>query len=108
MGLKVVGAAVVLTREVGGDAYLYEGAPVGDGFTEASVAHAIEIGLVAEVEDVVDATEEESTDNFPDGEPTDAWTVKQLTAYAGTLEIDLGEAKKKDEILAVIVAAAAA
>jgi hypothetical protein len=42
---------------------------------------------------------------FPEGEPTDKWTVGQLTAYAATHGVDLGDAKKKDELLAALVPA---
>lgn len=42
---------------------------------------------------------------IPEGLPTDEWTVPQLTAYAAKQEppIDLGDAKKKDDILAKVV-----
>ncbi|WP_048343929.1 Ish1 domain-containing protein, partial [Cellulomonas sp. A375-1] len=36
---------------------------------------------------------------FPDGEPTDAWKVAQLKAYAAAHGIDLGSASNKDEIV---------
>lgn len=36
------------------------------------------------------------------GDPSDAWTVKQLQAYADEHEIDLGAARSKANILAVI------
>lgn len=41
----------------------------------------------------------------PDGAPTADWTVPQLTAYAAAQEppIDLGDAKKKDDIVALVV-----
>jgi len=42
---------------------------------------------------------------LPDGEPSEAWTIPQLTSYAGTLSIDLGKATKKGDILAAILAA---
>jgi len=43
---------------------------------------------------------------YPAGEPSEAWKVPQLTAYARDKGIDLGEARKKDEILALILAPA--
>lgn len=45
---------------------------------------------------------------LPEGEPNEKWKVDQLVAYAAEKEIDLGEAKKKDDILAAIELAAEA
>lgn len=39
---------------------------------------------------------------FPEGAPSEDWTVKQLKAWAKVNEVDLGEAKSKPEILAVV------
>jgi hypothetical protein len=39
---------------------------------------------------------------YPEGEPTDEWTVPQLTKYAAAKDIDLGDAKRKDAILSAI------
>lgn len=39
---------------------------------------------------------------IPEGDPAEAWTVKQLQAYADREEIDLGNAKTKTEILAAL------
>lgn len=36
---------------------------------------------------------------IPEGTPTTAWKIDQLKAYAAKNDVDLGEAKKKDEIL---------
>ena len=50
-------------------------------------------------------------ENEPDpeaGEPSKAWKVDALRAYAAEHDIDLGAATKKDEILAVITAAGSA
>jgi hypothetical protein len=41
----------------------------------------------------------------PEGEPSEAWTVAQLTDYAKREEIDLGGATKKADILSAIKAA---
>ena len=45
---------------------------------------------------------EEDGDAFPEGDITEKWTVKQLQAYAEAESIDLGDAKTKAEILAVL------
>jgi len=42
---------------------------------------------------------------IPDGEPSDAWKVNQLKAYADREEVDLGDAKTKADILASLEAA---
>lgn len=42
---------------------------------------------------------------LPEGDPTDKWTVAQLTAYAAEHDVDLGDVKKKDELLAALVPA---
>lgn len=44
----------------------------------------------------------EDSDEFPEGDVTDAWTVKQLRAYAKSEGIDLGDAKAKADILSKI------
>lgn len=43
---------------------------------------------------------------IPEGDITDKWTVKQLTAYAKAENIDLGGATAKKDILSAIAAAA--
>lgn len=45
------------------------------------------------------------SDDQEDGEPSESWTLPELKAYAGQREIDLGDATKKADILAVIQAA---
>jgi hypothetical protein len=40
------------------------------------------------------------SDELPEGDIDDKWTVKQLKAYAEAESIDLGDAKTKAEILA--------
>lgn len=39
---------------------------------------------------------------FPEGDPADSWKVPQLKAYAAANGVDLGEATKKADILAVL------
>lgn len=36
--------------------------------------------------------------DYPLGDPSDKWTIKQLAAYAVEHKIDLGKAKSKDEV----------
>jgi len=42
---------------------------------------------------------------IPDGDPVESWTVDQLKAYAERESIDLGDAKKKDDLLSAIAKA---
>ena len=42
------------------------------------------------------------SDEFPEGDIDDTWTVKQLKAYAKAEDIDLGDAKTKADILSKI------
>ena len=39
---------------------------------------------------------------FPDGEPSDEWKLGELTAYAKHQGIDLGDARRKGDILSMI------
>jgi len=48
------------------------------------------------------ATSDEATADYPKGDPSDKWTIKQLLAYASDRKIDIGEAKSKDEIWGAI------
>lgn len=93
----VVGPAVVLPTDSGSERYLYKGAVVGEGFTDAGIKHALGLKLIEKVKS--DEVE------IPEGDPTDKWTVPQLKAYATANTVDLGEAKNKDDILAVLVPA---
>lgn len=46
--------------------------------------------------------------DFPEGEPSEEWTGKQLDAYAASKSVDLGAAKNKADKVAAIKAAAQA
>jgi hypothetical protein len=67
-------------------------------------------GVVVSVgDDVAAALDSEWVDadtadavQVPDGEPNTAWKIDQLKAYAVEHDVDLGEAKKKDEILSAL------
>lgn len=48
--------------------------------------------------------EDSDTDEIPEGDPTDKWTVKQLKAFAESKGIELGDAKNKSEILVLVTA----
>lgn len=55
---------------------------------------------------VPDLDSEDTVVEIPEGDPAESWTNDQLKAYAAKHEIDLGDASKKAEYLAVIAAAA--
>lgn len=70
---------------------------VGRTDDEAAIAYFERQGYEV-AGDVSDDVERE----YPLGDPSDKWTVKQLTAYAKDRQIDLGSAKSKDEIWGAI------
>lgn len=45
----------------------------------------------------------ETTTDVPEGSPAESWTVPQLTAWAKAHDVDLGGAKTKADIVAVVV-----
>lgn len=47
-------------------------------------------------------TDDEELAEFPDGDPDDTWSVKDMRAWAKANELTLGEAKAKPQILAKI------
>lgn len=79
----------------------FNGSVVGVHFTEGKASTDNE-GAIAYFErqgytvsgEVLDEVERE----FPLGDPSDKWTVKELKAYAAAHQKDLGDAKSKDEI----------
>lgn len=85
MGYKVAAALVAVKNTDGALSYFYEGADVPDSFDAKDLARLSEAGLLVESD--------------ADGEPSEAWTVKQLKAFAETEGIDLGESKTKADIL---------
>ena len=71
---------------------------IGDGKHQITDERAVDIekGLRGEISDVEETDEDAGTDGF------DAFTVNELKKYAADETIDLGAAKTKPEILAVI------
>lgn len=53
------------------------------------------------------AAPEDDEPAFPEGDPSEEWSGKQLDAYAAAKSIELGSAKTKAEKVAAIVAASA-
>lgn len=79
----------------------FNGSVVGVHFTEGKASTDNE-GAISYFErqgytvsgEVLDDVERD----YPLGDPSDKWTIKQLTAYAAERQIDLGKAKSKDEV----------
>ncbi|SFN66276.1 hypothetical protein [Mycetocola miduiensis] len=79
----------------------FNGTVVGVQFTDGKASTDNE-GAIAYFErqgytvagEVLDEVERD----YPLGDPSDKWTIKQLTAYATERQIDLGKAKSKDEV----------
>ncbi|MFD4111615.1 hypothetical protein ACFWWU_36490 [Streptomyces sp. NPDC058650] len=57
--------------------------------------------------EVIYAPTEPEVVEIPDGDPVEAWSGKQLKAYAEREQLDIGSAKSKAEIAAALVAAKA-
>jgi len=91
----LVTAPLVSVKDAAGKyTYFYEGATVPDGFDKVNLAGLAEAGLVKEIVP--------ESDEVPEGDPSDAWTVKQLKAYADAKGVDLGDAKSKGDVLAAV------
>ena len=72
-----------------------------DGVAETS--EKLAPGLLAYLEGRGYKVETET--EVPEGAPAESWTVPQLTAWAKAHDVDLGGAKTKPEIVAVVVPA---
>lgn len=70
-----------------------------DGVAETS--EKLPAGLLAYLEGRGYKVETET--GVPEGAPAESWTVPQLTAWAKAKGVDLGGAKTKPEIVAVVV-----
>ncbi|MDY0830740.1 hypothetical protein SK224_16515 [Microbacterium sp. BG28] len=79
---------------------LFAGDPVPENVDDEQIKRLLDRGLIEPI------TDESNEAELPEGDPTDRWSVPQLKQYAGNKGIDLGAAKKKDELLAAIAAAA--
>lgn len=83
---------------------LFTGDVVPEGVADEQLARLIDRGLIAVV---VEEQEQPTEVSLPEGAPTEKWTAPQLKKYAADNGIDLGEAKKKDDVWTVIAAAIA-
>lgn len=70
-----------------------------DVWAEAPAAEESEGG---EPESANSEGSEPETDEIPEGDITEEWTVKQLRAYAKAEDIDLGGATTKKDILSAL------
>lgn len=94
---EVVGGAVVLRTKAGSSAYIYKGGVFNaDLYTEASVQHALSVGLIEEVLLSAEVVEIEA--------PDESWTHERIDEFAAEWEIEIPSDGKKDEKLAAIAA----
>lgn len=100
MAHKVTAPLVTVKDPSGKITYFYEGATVPDGYDKADLARLVEARLI---EEVIQEPDENAPVEVPAGDPSDAWTVKQLKAFAEAKGIDLGDAKSKGDVLSVLV-----
>jgi len=95
MGYRVSTPLVIASDEGGRQVYLYNGQPIPSNVPEEEIKRLLEGEFIES-----DGTVEE--DSFPDGDPSEEWTVKQLRAYAKAFDVDLGKATSKPDILAAL------
>jgi hypothetical protein len=77
----VSGALVVLPTPGGSERYVYRGATVSaDGFTEAGIAHALEVGLIQEAPE--GAVSDDDQQPASSDAPSKSWNHAQLDAWA--------------------------
>lgn len=95
----IVTAPCVIARDgEGRDHYLYRGTQVPDNIPVDEVKRLGDLGVLG----TEDSGTADAGPAFPEGEPTDSWTVPQLRAYAADRRIDLGEATRKGDVLAAV------
>ena len=99
MGHRVTAALVIASAADKSQVYLYAGAPVPASIPPEEVARLVEGGFIVE-----DAPPAPAAEAVPEGAPDESWKVAQLKAHAAEHGIDLGDATKKDDILAAILA----
>ena len=76
---------------------LRRGAVVPEGVDTAQLEHLVSRGIISPVE------VEPPAPTFPEGDPTDKWTGKEIDAYARANGIDLTGAKNKADKLAAVL-----
>lgn len=105
-----VTAAVAVVRVSDTERYIYRGATVPSDATKESIEHLLGVGLIAEVDGSGSGSGDAGSggDELPAGDPTEAWTVKQLRAFAAAHDVNLKGASSKEDVLAVLTAPAPA
>ncbi len=91
---------VIAKDETGRDVYIYQDFPVPENVTAASIKRLLDEKFIAKVE--APASGEPKEVVIPDGDPSDAWTKDQLTAYAARESIDVSAAKNKPDLLELV------
>lgn len=93
-------APLVIARTAEGDLYLYQGVPVPSTVGDDEIKRLVKGEFIAA--DKAPEPSQSTPVEIPAGDPTAEWTVKQLTAFAKDKGIDLGDARNKDDIFAVV------
>lgn len=95
MGYLVTAPLIIASDDGGHQVYVYGGQPVPGNIPEKEIKRLLDGEFIQS-----DTAEDENS--FPDGDPSDEWTVKQLRAYAQEQGIDLGKATAKPDIIAAL------
>lgn len=111
-GFKVVGPAVVVKLEAGGERYLYEGTLLSTkGFAEASLKHAEANGLIEFVELGEQPADDSGSGTTEDEAPSKSWNLDRIDAWAAAqeppiefTEVEAGKALTKAQKLEQIAA----
>lgn len=107
MAYIVTGAAAVVTIGSGGGTslvkFIDQGGILPEGIDDKQIAHLLEVGLIAELDEPEAEPVVDDTPEFPEGDPAESWTVSQLDAYAAAKGVAVSG--KKPEKVAALVAA---
>lgn len=99
----VTGPVVVLPTEDKNERYLYRGAHIEGGFTEAGIKHALGLGLIEKAPKGEDTSAGSTSDELPSDswnhERIDAWAAAQSPALVFEGE-NLTKAQKLEQIAA--------
>lgn len=103
---RVTAGAVMLHLTAGGEQMVLKGRSFNAEGVEADhLKHLKRLGLVSEVKAAEAPKPAPAQTSAKEPKSVDKMTVEELKAYASEHSIDLGEATKKDEILAAVQAA---
>jgi hypothetical protein len=105
MANYTVAAALVVAHTKNGVIHLYKGDVVPASITPDSLANLKELGFVQSADE---EAAPEPTRAYPDEDPTESWTVAQLTAWAGDNGVEDVPAGPKPAVVEAVLTALAA